>query len=111
MDSYQGVGAVFKGPFDARPKDDIGVGISRLHVNTDVKDRARQLNQLNGATDYDDPTFTPVQSTEYNSEIYYGIHVTDWLTVRPNVQYIVHPGDTDHVDNALVAGIKLQTKF
>jgi len=34
-----------------------------------------------------------------------------WLTVRPNVQYIVHPGGTDHVDNALVAGIKLQTKF
>ncbi|MCW6058073.1 carbohydrate porin [Pseudomonas sp. 17] len=39
------------------------------------------------------------------------IHVTDWLTVRPNVQYIVHPGGTDHVDNALVAGIKLETKF
>ncbi|MPQ71125.1 carbohydrate porin [Pseudomonas sp. MWU12-2323] len=34
-----------------------------------------------------------------------------WLTVRPNVQYIVHPGGTDHVDNVLVAGIKLQTKF
>ncbi|WP_422775641.1 carbohydrate porin [Pseudomonas mediterranea] len=58
-----------------------------------------------------DPTFTPIQSTEYNSEIYYGIRVTDWLTVRPNLQYVVHPGGTDHVDTALVAGIKLHTKF
>ncbi|QEO78862.1 hypothetical protein ELZ14_15305 [Pseudomonas brassicacearum] len=29
IDNYQVVGAVFKGPFDARLKDDIGVGISR----------------------------------------------------------------------------------
>jgi porin len=64
-----------------------------------------------GATDYDDPNFTPVQSTEYNSEIYYGVHVNNWLTIRPNLQYVIHPGGTSEVDNALVAGIKLQTKF
>ena len=111
IDNYQSLGFVFKGPFDARTKDDIGVGISRLHVNEAVRDQARLLNQVNGATDYDDPAFLPIQSTEYNSEIYYGIYLTDWLTVRPNLQYVVHPGGTDHVDNALVAGIKLQTRF
>ncbi|WP_150788770.1 carbohydrate porin [Pseudomonas aeruginosa] len=49
--------------------------------------------------------------TEYNAELYYGVHVTDWLTVRPNLQYIKQPGGVDEVDNALVAGIKIQTVF
>ena len=39
------------------------------------------------------------------------VHVTDWLTVRPNLQYIKQPGGVDEVDNALVAGIKIQTVF
>ncbi len=39
------------------------------------------------------------------------MHVTDWLTVRPNLQYIKQPGGVDEVDNALVAGIKIQTVF
>jgi len=111
VDNFQNVGLVFKGPFDARPKDDIGVGVSRIHVNENVRDRARLINQQNGIDDFDNPNYLPIQHTEYNSEIYYGVHVTDWLTVRPNVQYVMHPGGTDHVDNALVAGIKLQTKF
>jgi porin len=111
VDNFQNVGVVLKGPFDARPKDDIGIGLSRIHVNSNVRDRERLLNQVSGATDFDDPNYVPIQDTEYNSEIYYGVHVTNWLTVRPNLQYVIHPGGTDHVDNALVAGIKLQTKF
>lgn len=111
VDNFQNVGLVFKGPFDARPKDDIGVGVSRIHVNSDVRDRARLLNEVNGTDNYDDPNFLPIQTTEYNSEIYYGVHVNNWLTIRPNLQYVMHPGGTDHVDNALVAGIKLQSKF
>ncbi len=31
--------------------------------------------------------------------------------VRPNLQYIKQPGGVDEVDNALVAGIKIQTVF
>jgi porin len=111
VDNYQQIGLTFKGPFDARPKDDIGVGIARIHVNDDVQDRARLINQISGIDDYDNPGFLPIQKTEYNSEIYYGVHVTDWLTVRPNLQFIKHPGGVDQVDDALVAGIKIQSKF
>ncbi|EMJ5497981.1 carbohydrate porin, partial [Pseudomonas aeruginosa] len=60
---------------------------------------------------YDNPLYQPLQETEYNAELYYGVHVTDWLTVRPNLQYIKQPGGVDEVDNALVAGIKIQTVF
>ncbi|HEK2527750.1 TPA: carbohydrate porin OprB, partial [Pseudomonas aeruginosa] len=111
VDNYQQLGMVYKGPFDARPKDDIGLGIARIHVNDDVKKRQRLVNQVNGIDDYDNPLYQPLQDTEYNAELYYGVHVTDWLTVRPNLQYIKQPGGVDEVDNALVAGIKIQTVF
>ncbi|EQL42642.1 hypothetical protein M770_35405 (plasmid) [Pseudomonas aeruginosa VRFPA03] len=92
VDNYQQLGVVYKGPFDARPKDDIGLGIARIHVNDDVKKRQRLVNQVNGIDDYDNPLYQPLQDTEYNAELYYGVHVTDWLTVRPNLQYIKQPG-------------------
>ncbi|MGV8864437.1 MAG: carbohydrate porin [Pseudomonas sp.] len=111
IDNYQNIGLVFKGPFDARPKDDIGVGIARIHVNDDAQDRARLANQVSGIDDYDNPNFVPIQTTEYDAEIYYGFHVTNWLTVRPNLQYVKRPGGVDDVQNALVAGLKVQSKF
>ena len=111
VDNYQSLMFVYKGPFDARPKDDIGIGAARIHVNDDVKKSAEQINASLGVTDYNDPLYSPLRTTEYNYEINYGFHVTYWLTVRPNVQYITHPGGVHQVDNALVAGLKIQSVF
>ncbi|MCH4898439.1 MULTISPECIES: carbohydrate porin [Pseudomonas] len=111
IDNYQSLMFVYKGPFDARPKDDVGIGAARIHVNNDVKKNAELLNVANGVSDYDNPVFSPIRETEYNYEINYGFHVTNWLTVRPNLQYITHPGGVDEVDNALVAGLKIQSTF
>ncbi|MBF6030093.1 carbohydrate porin [Pseudomonas sp. P115] len=111
VDNYQSLMLVYKGPFDARPKDDVGIGAARLHVNKDVKKNAELLNVANGVDDYDNALYTPIRETEYNFEINYGFHVTNWLTVRPNLQYVVQPGGVDKVDNALVAGLKIQSTF
>lgn len=111
VDNYQQIGLTYKGPFDARPKDDIGVGIARIHVNDNAQTRARLVDQISGIDDYNNPSFLPVQNTEYDAEIYYGFHVTNWLTVRPNLQFVKHPGGVDQVDDALVAGLKIQSKF
>jgi porin len=111
IDNYQSLMFVYKGPFDARPKDDVGIGFARIHVNDDVKKNAELVNASNGVSDYNDPVFSPIRETEYNYEINYGFHVTNWLTVRPNLQYITHPGGVDEVDNALVAGLKIQSVF
>ncbi|GAA0253656.1 MULTISPECIES: carbohydrate porin [Pseudomonas] len=111
VDNYQSLMLVYKGPFDARPKDDVGIGAARLHVNNDVKRNSELLNAANGVSDYDNPLYTPIRETEYNFELNYGFHVTNWLTVRPNLQYVVQPGGVDKVDNALVAGLKIQSTF
>jgi porin len=111
VDNYQSLMLVYKGPFDARPKDDVGIGAARLHVNNDVKKNAQLINDAKGVSNYDDVLYTPIRETEYNFEINYGFHVTNWLTVRPNLQYVVQPGGVDKVDNALVAGLKIQSTF
>lgn len=111
IESFQNIGAVYKGPFDGRPKDDIGLGIARLKVNDDVTKRQRLINDSTGISDYDDPQYVPVQHSEYNIELNYGVHATNWLTVRPNVQYVRNPGGVYEVDNAWVAGVKLQASF
>lgn len=90
----QNIGLVYKGPFDARPQDDVAIGFSRISINNDVNNT--QIRQ---------------QDEEYNTEIYYGVHATNWLTIRPNVQYIRHVGAYKDGENAWVGGIKFQTAF
>lgn len=111
VDNYQSLMLVYKGPFDARTKDDVGIGISRIHANDDVEENSELINAAKGFTDYDQLGYAPLRNTEYNVELNYGIHVTNWLTVRPNLQYIKNPGGIKEVDNALVAGLKIQTTF
>jgi len=111
IESFQNIGVIYKGPFNARPKDDIGLGIARLKVNDDVTRSQRLINDSSGIDDYDNPLYVPVQHSEYNIELNYGVHMTDWLTVRPNVQYVRNPGGVYEVDNAWVAGVKIQASF
>jgi porin len=111
-DNYQSVSFVWKGPFDARPKDEIGVGAARIHVNNDYGNMLRKTNQENGVNDYDNPTYLPIQSgSEYNYEIYYNAQVTNWLKLRPNLQYVASPGAVSEVKNAFVGGISANINF
>jgi len=111
IDNYQQLGVLYTGAFDARPKDVIGLGVARIHVNEDVRKLATLLNTLSGIDDYDNPGFVPLRGSEYDAELYYGVHVTDWLTVRPNVQFIKRPGGVSQVDDAWVMGLKVSSTF
>ena len=111
IDNYVQAGVVYKGLFDARAKDDIGFALARVHVNPAYRKNAEARNRASAVNDYDNPAFLPVQDTEYSAELYYGIHLAQWLTVRPNLQYIRHPGGVGHVDDALIGGLKIQSSF
>ena len=91
--------------------DDIVFDIRRISPHGAFREEQRALNQAADANDYNDPAFTPLQHNEYDAEIYYGVHVTNWLTVRPNLQYIKNPGGVREVDNAVVGGLKVQAVF
>jgi porin len=111
IDNYAALGAFYKGPFDSRPKDDVGLAIARIHVNPAYRHDAAAQNQAAAVYDVDDPAFMPLQDTEYNAELYYGVHLSNWLTLRPNLQFIRHPGGVSEVDDGLIAGLKIQSSF
>ncbi len=102
VSDMQNMGLVYKGLMDFRPQDEIAIGIARIKINDDVNDANIRNNSVDARG---------LQSEEYDTEIYYGIHATNWLTIRPNIQYIHQVGAYKNGENAWVGGIKLQTAF
>lgn len=99
---YLSAGATWRGLFEGRPDDELGLGLAYAEIGDAYVASATAGNALlagPGAAGY-----VPPQSDEWDAELYYGIHITPWLTLRPNLQYLVHPGANDAVDNAWVAG-------
>jgi porin len=90
VDNMQNIGLIYTGVLDKRPQDEIALGFARIHLNDDLNTG---------------------QEEEYNTELYYGLHATNWLTIRPNLQYIRHVGADKNGENVWVGGIKFQTAF
>lgn len=110
VDSYQHVSLVYKGPFSARPRDQLGFGVARVHASNRYLENAELLNQKTGAV-YSDPLYVPEQHTAYMWEINYRLQATPWLHFMPNIQYIQNPGNVREVDNALVLGLQTGLTF
>jgi len=110
VDSYQKVSLVYKGPFDARPTDTLGIGVARIHASALFLRNATTANQQSGLS-YNDAGYVPEQHSEYATELNYGIQATKWLNVMPNIQYIKNPDGVRQVDNALVLGLQVQSQF
>ena len=102
VSDMQNMGLVYKGLMDFHPQDEIAIGIARIKINHDVSDANIRNNSVDARG---------LQSEEYDTEIYYGIHATNWLTIRPNIQYIQQVGAYKNGENTWVGGIKLQTAF
>lgn len=90
VDNMQNIGVIYTGLLDMRPQDEIALGFARIHLNDDLNTG---------------------QEEEYNTELYYGLHATNWLMIRPNLQYIRHVGADKNGENVWVGGIKFQTAF
>lgn len=86
----QNIGLIYKGFLDQRPQDEIALGVARIHTHDGNQN---------------------ILEDEYDTELYYGIHATNWLTIRPNLQYVRHVGALKGGNNALVGGVKFQTDF
>ena len=86
-------GLVYTGLFDTRPQDDIGFAVGTTHVNDRVADAEG------------------IQGSEYVAEIYYTVRPNAALQIRPNLQYVYHPGGNRENENVLVLGLKTAASF
>ncbi|MBJ2210613.1 MULTISPECIES: carbohydrate porin [Pseudomonas] len=50
-------------------------------------------------------------TSQYQAELNYRVHVTGWLSVMPNLQYIKNPDGVREVDDAWILGLQVQSQF
>lgn len=95
VDHSQQLGVKYIGLLDSQPNDILGLAVNRVHVNNHFAESRPAFN-----TD-----------AEYNIELNYSYNATKWLMLRPNLQYVVNPGATNNVDNALLLGLTSRIIF
>ena len=112
LDYTQTIAFSWKGLFYSRPEDEVGLGMARLHVNSAYSRMLEQQNNEGGSVDADDATYLPViRGSEYDYELYYAFNYRQWLSLRPNLQYVSAPGANSDVKGALVAGLTASVNF
>lgn len=95
VDNSQQLGLKYIGLVDSQPNNILGLAVNRVHVN----DRFADSRPVYDA------------SAEYNIELNYSYNATKWLMLRPNLQYVINPGSSNQVDNALVLGLTTRVIF
>ncbi len=71
----------------------------------------RYMNQLSGATDYNDPAWQPVAGHSLNGELYYRFRPVSWLELQPGLQYWHRPGGVAQTQDAWVVEWKTVVTF
>ncbi len=101
---WYGTGLVLYQPFASRPRDTLALGYGRAVPNPRSRDVQQETAQANGTA------FPNLDSAEQLIELGYGYQATAWLTLRPNLQYIIEPGafSGQDIDNALVFGLQVK---
>lgn len=93
IDNQLAFGLFEKGILPGFNEDVLGIGLVRTHVAA----RVALSERLKGDEE---------QSAEYAAEVYYGFHPYSWLEVRPNLQWVHHPGGFNNAHDVGVVGLK-----
>ena len=93
--TYAGTGIVVTGLLDARPEDQFGLSVAHARTGRPL----RRASTIGGAA---------VTRHETVFEATYRAQLTDWLTVQPDAQVIVHPGFDPSARHSLVIGARFE---
>ncbi len=97
-------GGVRQGTFTHRDADFIAV----LFAHGSINPRLTQYQEDRNAVA---PGSVGIQTYESIAEIDYNIQITPWLSIRPNLQYVINPGGTGKIPNAFVIGLHTGVTF
>ncbi len=113
IQSTQQLAFWYKGFFDLRPQDQVGLALGYYQINSKVTDRQKTINQARGLTDdqYNNVIYQPVQNNELNVELNYTYHWSPAIMLRPNLQYIHQPSGVKNISDAWVAGLTMRINF
>ena len=92
-------GLTWTGLLESRPIDKLSFGVSVARAGSPFQ-AAFQAEQADGVG--------AVHRYETVFEATYRARVNEWLTVQPDVQYIVHPGFDPNLKNAFLFGLHFE---
>lgn len=103
VDRSFALGAVYTGPFAARPQDQIGLAVSYNHLNRRTfAYRSELAPGAQGA----------LSSTGENAvELFYGFHLASFLQFRPDLQWVRRPGGITGNPDAVIVGARTSVTF
>lgn len=93
--SYLGGGLVYTGISTGRPGDQVGLSFASANFG----ERYRRNQAFDGDT---------TNRREIVVEAVYNAIIAPWLSVQPDLQYVLHPGGDPQLDDALVVGIRIK---
>ena len=96
---YWGAGLNYTGLVPGRSHDVTGLAVASARNGGHFR---RYMATVEG---------TPAEHAETVIEATYLAEVFPWLTVQPDLQYVIHPGTDPALDNALVAGVRVEIVF
>ena len=100
LDNQIAAGLLYAAPFESRPHDMIGVAIGRTNYNS----RAAETIELANPG-------PAVPRAEYPLELFYSYNVRPGWSVRPDFQYVVHPGGFVQASSVVILGLRTDLEF
>ena len=90
ISTHYGAGFQYYGPLPGRDDDVLGVGAHYVNLARDVQEREGRF-------------------CETAFEAFYKLQLTEMLSIKPDLQYVVNPGGDGR--DALVAGVRMELAF
>lgn len=98
VESYVGGGLVYTGLVPGRAEDQLGLAVAHVSLGTPY----RRALELAGEAS---------SKSETNIELTYRASLAPWLTLQPDIQYILNPGANPALKNDLVMGLRVEVGF
>jgi porin len=92
---FLGSGFVYTGLIPGRNRDQTGFGVATSWSSSHFEDGSRNVGQ-------------PVSRTTTAMEWTYAAYLTPNVIFQPDFQYIINPGSNPSIENAFVAGFRLE---
>jgi len=97
-------GLHYRGSIPGRDNDALGLGLAYIRISDRVAAGVRNTNQR-ARTSHSPPDF------EATIELVYRYQAAPWFSIQPHAQYVIQPGGTNDVANALILGLRTNIAF
>jgi len=104
LEFYWEAGLLYRGTFRNRDLDSIGLAVNKSRVSNALVAVQNMRNLIM-------PGSVSAQSAESDIELNYRAQLTQWLSLMPNIQYVVRPNAVTIIPNAFVLGLQAIVTF